>query len=672
MNDRSAAGRMTVPAAAAPETTPAFLYFIAAAACLFGIWGRFKGLGTWPLSDDEYYTARAVQDILRVGVPQYDCGGWYLRGLPYLYLVALAELVGLGPELALRFVAALSSLLVLPAAYILGRRAHGRSAGLVIVTILAVSLWEIELARFGRMYMPFQAIFTWYLVFFVRYVVDDDRRAIWPMIALSVLGTLVWEGGLFMFALNALTPVVGNSSGRLSIRDMAFILLMGVLAVAARTLMSGVFRYVSEVPAFPEGFNLDAAGPTAESVEKPFPRNLLDHPAWMIVVALPGAVAVPALAWIWRFRGRWLVAGGLTLVLLLAFAHQFAGAASVLLVMLLARMLHPADLRGQGAILFATAILASLLAWASLGLFSDLWISTDASTWLGDGRPYLLLQELFGRPDYLFQVVRPWHGAATLYGIVLLLALGIAVATDLRSPSPYSWTLSVLLLVVLLMLMAVGLSKPPRQETRYVFFLYPAVAVVATTVLLSSAPVRRIASVAPVAAPLALLLGFAMLEDFRPSHVATIDAAATNFRIGLDGRAARHLIARADARGAARWIDENANRPDDLLINGFPAASFYSSRFSYAYTDVANQRYLAFACARGTTERWSNLPLLSSTAALSTEIRQHGRTFFVADRWQEDQLIAEMAAFRPKVVWRSADERVSVVLLVPDQNATQR
>ena len=42
----------------------------------------------------------------------------------------------------------------------------GRDVGLIAVAVLALSVWEIEIGRFGRMYAPFQALFAWYIVFF--------------------------------------------------------------------------------------------------------------------------------------------------------------------------------------------------------------------------------------------------------------------------------------------------------------------------------------------------------------------------------------------------------------------------------------------------------------------------------------------------------------------------
>jgi len=672
VSDRSA-GRETFGSDAnIPDSPSALLYFIAAAAVLFGIWGRFKGLGTWPLSDDEYYTARAVQDILRVGWPEYDCGGWYLRSLPSQYLSALLQLAGLSPELSLRAITAVAGLLVLPAAYILGKRAHGATGGLLAVTILAASLWAIELARFGRMYTPFQAIFTWYLVYFVRYVVDKDRRALWPMLTLSVLGAIVWEGGIFILALNALPPFIGNTAGRLSLRQATQVALACLLAAPALLFDSSRLRYLSDVPPFPDWFDSPLApqpmDPAVGWMQQG--QNLLAHPAWLIVMALAFASAIPALAWIWRFRARWLTASALALVLLLALGHQFTAAASVLVAALLARILQPADLLTRGGARLGAAILLSLLAWSCLGLFSDLWISPDARTWLGEERTYAVFLELFGRPDFLRQIVQPWVGAESIYGLVLLLTLGFAVINDLRSPSPYSQTLSVLLLVLVLMLIAVGMAHPPRQATRYVFFLYPVVVIiVATTGLIFIPRLRRSAAIPALVAPLAVLLGFTLLEDFRPAHVIAIDSAAVNFRIGMVGRADNHIISRTDPRSAAQWLETHADRPDDLLVNGFPAASFYSTRFDFAYTDIENQRYTAFACTRGTVERWSNLPLLSDRDALAAEVRRHGRTFFVADRPQEAQLLAEMSRFQPTIVWRSLDRGISVIRMAPDDGA---
>ena len=173
------------------------LFLIGTVALIAGMYGRFVGLGTWPFGVDEYYLSRSIDNIMRVGLPRFSCGGYYTRGLLYQYLVAGMRAGGMAPEFAGRLLAALSSLAVLPAAYRLTRRLAGPLAGWLAVVLLCISVWEIEMARFARMYAPFQAVFTWYLVYYVRYVVDRDEIALRFMIALSVVGVLLWEGGRF-------------------------------------------------------------------------------------------------------------------------------------------------------------------------------------------------------------------------------------------------------------------------------------------------------------------------------------------------------------------------------------------------------------------------------------------------------------------------------------------
>jgi hypothetical protein len=184
-----------------------------------GVLARFWGLGKWPLAIDEYYFARSVQNVLHFGIPQFPCGGLYVRGLLLQYATAGLQWAGLSAELAPRLIAAVSSLVALPAVYRIGRRLGGPETGLLAVAVLGLSVWEIEIGRFGRMYAPFQALFAWYVVFFLEYVIDRKGRALAPLLILSVLGLAVWEGGVFLVLTNFLPPFIAHPDGRLSRRD---------------------------------------------------------------------------------------------------------------------------------------------------------------------------------------------------------------------------------------------------------------------------------------------------------------------------------------------------------------------------------------------------------------------------------------------------------------------
>ncbi len=198
-----------------PVSIPTPLYIVVAAALLAGLYGRFVGLGLWPLGVDEFYISRSIDNILRTGLPGFSCGGYYNRGVLYQYWVAGVRLFGLTPELAGRSVAAVCSLAVLPAAYLLGRRIHGSLTGCLAVIILSVSIWEVEMARFARMYAPFQAVFAWYLICYLRYIADPRRSAFVWMVALSVIGALTWEGGVLLAVGNLLAVVLARGHERL-------------------------------------------------------------------------------------------------------------------------------------------------------------------------------------------------------------------------------------------------------------------------------------------------------------------------------------------------------------------------------------------------------------------------------------------------------------------------
>ena len=45
-------------------------------AVVFGVVARFKGLGTWPVAEDEYFMAKSVSDIAATGLPSLECTGW--------------------------------------------------------------------------------------------------------------------------------------------------------------------------------------------------------------------------------------------------------------------------------------------------------------------------------------------------------------------------------------------------------------------------------------------------------------------------------------------------------------------------------------------------------------------------------------------------------------------
>ena len=87
------------------------LYALAGAAVAVGLYARFKNLHAAPLAVDEFFIVRSVENVLQHGVPRFDCGGYYTRGLLLQYLAALLQLLGISGEIAPRLISAVSSVL---------------------------------------------------------------------------------------------------------------------------------------------------------------------------------------------------------------------------------------------------------------------------------------------------------------------------------------------------------------------------------------------------------------------------------------------------------------------------------------------------------------------------------------------------------------------------------
>jgi hypothetical protein len=647
-----------------PHAPSPLLYVIAAAAVLLGLWGRFKGLGVWPLNADEYYIARSVQNILRTGLPEYACGGLYIRGLAFQYVVALLQFAGMTPEFSARLVASACSIVALPAVYILGRRMGGRPVALLAVSLMALSVWEVDIARFGRMYAPFQAVFVWYLVFFLRYTVDGERRACWPMVLLSVLGVFTWEGGLLVMAVNLLPPLLQNPGGRFGAREIRYLLFMGALMALAFAATRMVDFRVAGTQPFPAEY-------VRESLRQGSSMGLVHAPRsrWAIAgLLLTAGLAFACLRRIWALRERWPAALGLLAAVVCVLLHQFGACAIVIIVLLLSRMVEWQQLRTQVGWPFVMLILASLAAWTIELLSNPAWLAAVDTPWEGGPWVMRLVYAFFQFPDVLSVVALPWARSAPLLGAGLLGLLAAAAIHAISKPGAKLDDLSVLLLLIACLLAGASVSHPPRFETRYVFFLYPAALLVATaTVFAFSSGWGKGATWAAV---ILLLGGFALSGDLQPRRLLAIDSADSNFGDFAKRGERSNILGRSDVRGAARWLADNRGPQDTLIVNGFPGVDFYFDGFDFAYIDQDNQRYEAYACNRGTVERWGNLPLLSSIEDLNAKVAASRRTLMTIDAPALEAMRGRLTGAAPRVRWVSRDGYVKIIEIVRPADPT--
>ncbi|MFO1377654.1 MAG: glycosyltransferase family 39 protein [Steroidobacteraceae bacterium] len=649
--------------AAAPPSAACWL--AAGVAVVVGIWLRFNGLTQPALADDEYYVVRSIENILRSGLPEYACGGYYPRGLLFQYLSAALVLAGAPIEFVPRYLAVLSSLIVLPGAWLIARRIDGTKLALVVLAWLSLSAWQIDGAQFGRMYAPFQAVFTWYAWFFLRAAVDDNRGARWGLAALTVVGILTWEGGVLLAATNLLLPFVGRHGSVAVRRDWIYLGAMTLLALVSLKFATTDFRHLDPAAVYPEGFESVETTLTPGWREVATMIGPVEQRQWLWIGAaiLPMAASVLALLSLWPIlRERWMTAIGMAVAISAAVVHQFAVTGLVIALLVCLGQLQWQDFGRRPARTCIIAMGLWLIAWLSYGLLAAGW-NLGSDTTIVSRIPLLTLAyNLLSFPDFLLEIAKPWGGAVPRLSAALALAVAGALVLAGREPDRLRPDLRLGLFLLFLLLGGAAASDPPRHETRYVFFLYPLAIVVLLAMLdrLAGAFTRtpaHTAFVLPVAATL-----FVVTEDSgarEPPVPAWLQQVPT---VLLPPTGKGHLIRQADSRNAGQWLQSRARPGVDLVINASPGVDFYYRSFDFAYIDWTQQRFLAYACDHGRHERWGNQPLLYTPGTLRAAVRTRTRTFIVAGTEQTQELLdGALRGLPSRIVHASPDARLQII-----------
>jgi hypothetical protein len=581
------------------------------------------------------------------------------------YATALLQWAGLSAELAPRLLAAVSSLVVLPAAYKIGRRLGGQEVGLLAVAVLGLSVWEVEIGRFGRMYAPFQALFAWYVVFFLNYVIDRDRRALAPMLLLSVLGFAVWEGGLFLVLTNFLPPFIAHPDGRLSRRDWFYLAGCSLLLLPAYMLTIADLRTTGSEPTLPPDYVEPPDTPSLSRLDAAIMpwTTLSSHLVWAIAALLPVTLVVYAAVRELRTRlkppARPLAALATLLILGCAALQQFQLALGLLIIFILLGILDGRALVSPSSRPLHVALLACLLFWTAFGLGTHDWYAPGLSPL---HKVLLLGYEFVRFPDTVRQVAMPWARTVPLLALGLFILVG---ASCLRAVARFADTPRlerVLLALFVILLLAASASNPPRHETRYVFFLYP-FAVIFSIVTLGRAVRAMLGQtrIAAATAALACIAAFVLSEDFRPAHLWNIDTEAVNFRIGMGGRLAGHYHPRSDVRAAATWLQAHAVPGQDIVIDSFPGVDFYYRRSDFYFVAAADPRFEVWSCRHGTTQRWSNLPMIHSYDTLVAKAATGRRVWMVLESSGMQQILAKFPPGVWTLEWTSRARDIAIV-----------
>jgi hypothetical protein len=613
---------------------------------------RFASLGAAPLNVDEYYIIQSVANVLRSGWPEFECGGWYQRGIVLQYLAAGLQLGGLSASVAPRLIAVLSSVLALPAVYLIARRTYAPAVGLLVVALLAVSIWEIEMARFGRMYAPFQAVTAWYVVFFLRYTVDRQPRALFAMVVLSFLGVFTWEGGALLAVANFLPPFLMREPVAVSYRNVLKYAGLTLLLLLAYWFASAELRLSSTVPPFPDitlPQQVEVGRGLLDSVPYVIP-TVLQTPAWLVLLAIPAGAAIFALPWALSFRGRPLAVMGLVATILTVVSGQFAATFLLVVLLVLFRFIDWSEIFGASARRFHTLLGVGALYWLAFVAFAFDWNAVEAGSIVR--RAALFTYQLARVPDLVSVALWPWARAVPILGAVILAGLVATVLRVTRGSARDPLSNERALLAFFLCVLAVAsIIEPPRLETRYVFFLYPLALTLALgslwTFFQSSRTVPRLA---PTLTAVVALIAFVPTEDFDLDHLLNMDRPSTMVRAGMDPDLESHFTVREDTPALADWLREHVVDETDVVITGYHSLDFYYAEPMFFYVDYREPDFSAWSCRGGAIERWGNQPLLYTSDAVEAAIPEGGRAFLVVYGYQRDRLLAEIA-LEATVAW---------------------
>ncbi|MFP4389693.1 MAG: hypothetical protein ACLFPR_12205, partial [Desulfococcaceae bacterium] len=180
-----------------------FFFLMVFSLVVLGVFSRLKGLGTHCLATDEYYIAKSVQSIVDGGLPRFWSGGYYMRGVAMQYAIAPFFFLFDGHyEFFVRIFPVLFNIAGIFLVFKIGVLIDDRYLGLAAAALFGVSLWEIEMARFGRMYAPFQTLFLLYLLFLVKAVFNPENRVFKPLFLISGISIFIYEGSVFLVLMN--------------------------------------------------------------------------------------------------------------------------------------------------------------------------------------------------------------------------------------------------------------------------------------------------------------------------------------------------------------------------------------------------------------------------------------------------------------------------------------
>jgi hypothetical protein len=620
----------------------------------WGLFVRFEGLGSRPFAEDEYMSATSVQYIVEKGVPQFPTGGYYLRGLPLQYLQAGSVLLFGDNEFAHRLPAALFGVLTLLLVFLCARIFLPWPLAATCVAMLAVSAWQIEFSRFGRMYSAFQCVtVAFFLAYHRAYFGGNDKLRYLPH-ALALTAVIFHELGVFLLPFLFLPLLIKKDASPGATpppnrRTFAMVSIVTTLAGIAYWQFESRLRDFHVQQRVPDGFRVppsDSLGPLGAYTVLPVSGNVLG--AFLIIILAAGLLIF------FRCRAkagsRNLVVDVCLLLLLLTTAvHLFAVSACIAVVLFFRYQLHRSLLKDapRSALLTLSALTAC--AWMVYAIYDQSW----RGQMLAGNLPRALRIVFFGWPDFYQAIFWPWIDSLPFLTVIFVLALAWHFVRQARKDVTSILGHPIIIVLGVFCSIAVidPIFQPVAKSTRYVYNVYPFVIlliVMACYELVHRATGRVIGSRTQMLLSGLVAMGLFMVgEDFSLRQLLHINSPEVTFRTGKFKRYAPHWFWRLDDRSPAEFLNTHRNEVDALIISIHARAlpyylrhgvdfAYYCSREGVDARRISTAgedawRYGDIARSKGTRELWTGSPLLGTEQELRSYTERIRSLYLV--RW---------------------------------------
>ena len=567
--------------------------------CLLSVYFRFWGLGRWSLAIDEYFITKSISSILSNGLPTFECGGYYVRGILQQYLTAPILALSSDPEWAVRLIPVIANVLTMPAVFLIGRRIGGYAVAFVATLLFCFSTVELEMARFARMYAPFQALFVWQIYFLLIAIKDKQQWAYNVVLALAFASIFIYQGAIFL-AVICLYPLLLK---KIKINRYVVLFIFIIFLLISLNLLTD-FRSLGVTTT-----RVDVAKSGSSIIFHPniLLLNFSSKIEWFLFFLVPLPLFIRSFYYVWLTKKADLATSLVWTVFFVSLLfNQLALASCFLILGMLTGLIENYDLSlksiKKDEPIF-TAMIGLFVYWAGQTLL------------ISDDRLFDSLKALLEFPNIYDHIFWPWYLAFPTFTLIMSFCVVFSLWFSVRFEDDH---MKIILCVTLVMCMIVGTLETTYIASRYTFFIYPlfllVVSYFATRVIFHYT--NRI--IFPILV-MSLILYYA--EDFNLNHFINVSQPEVNFRKNYEKDTTILYYKRFDFENTAKYINAHM-KSGDIVVSFSNVVDFYlHNPLTYRYLDKNSVEFNALSACDGEREIWSNARLIHTPDELETIVQ---------------------------------------------------